>query len=47
MAEAMHKTAADISSGRLTTVDAATEAMAAREQAIPDNSPTTEPATQQ
>ena len=46
MADAMHKTAADISSGRLTTVDAATEAMAAREQAIPDFSPTTQPATQ-
>lgn len=46
MAQAMHKTAADISAGRLATADAATEAMAAREQAIPDISSTTEPATQ-
>jgi hypothetical protein len=46
MAQAMHKTAADISAGRLATADAATEAMSAREQAIPDISSTTEPATQ-
>ncbi len=44
MAEAMHKTAADINSGRLGTADAATEAMTVREQAIPDTA-ATQPAT--
>jgi hypothetical protein len=44
MAQAMRRTADDIATGRLTTAAAAAEAMAAREQAIPD-APTTQPAT--
>jgi hypothetical protein len=42
MATAIHRTADDISNGRLTTIGAAAEAIQAREQAIPD---TTEPTT--
>jgi hypothetical protein len=44
LAQAMRRTADDITAGRLTTPVAAAEAMAAREQAIPDV-PTTQPAT--
>ncbi|MGD0769978.1 MAG: hypothetical protein ABSB42_17470 [Tepidisphaeraceae bacterium] len=44
LAQAMRRTADDITAGRLTTPAAAAEAMAAREQAIPDV-PTTQPAT--
>ena len=46
MARAVRRTGEDIASGRLGTVEAASEAMAAREQAIPDTAatqPTTEP----
>jgi hypothetical protein len=45
MAQAMRRTADDVAAGRLTTPAAAAEAMAARQQAIPDV-PTTQPASQ-
>lgn len=45
MAQAIHRTASDVTTGRLTTASAATEAMLAREQAIPDTAPSTEPST--
>jgi hypothetical protein len=45
MAKAIERTSADVSSGRLSTISAAAEAMVAREQAIPDTAPTTESTT--
>jgi hypothetical protein len=47
MASAVHRTADDISTGRLTTIESVTEAIQARQQAIPDTTePTTQAATQ-
>jgi hypothetical protein len=46
MAVAIRRTGDDIASGKLATVEAATLAMQAREQAIPDSSDSTQPSTQ-
>jgi hypothetical protein len=46
LAQAIQRTADDITSGRLDTAQAAIEALHARQDGIPDNSPTTEPTTQ-
>jgi hypothetical protein len=46
MAQAIRRTADDVAAGRLATAAMAAEAMLARQQAIPDNPSTTEPATQ-
>jgi hypothetical protein len=45
MAQAVRRTGDDIAGGRLTTPEAAALAMQAREAAIPDSAPTTQPAT--
>jgi hypothetical protein len=45
MALAIRRTADDVASGRLATVEAASMAMQAREQTIPDSGPSTEPST--
>jgi hypothetical protein len=46
LAQAIQRTADDIGSGRLDTTQAAIEALRARQDGIPDNSPTTQPTTQ-
>ena len=46
MAKAIHRTADDISNGRLATAAAAAEAMQAREQTIGDSAADTQPSTQ-
>jgi len=46
MAQAIRRTGDDVASGRLATVEAASMAMQAREQTIPDSGPSTEPATE-
>jgi len=46
MAVAIRRTGDDIASGKLGTVEAATLAMQAREQAIPDSSDSTQPSTE-
>jgi hypothetical protein len=45
LAKAILRTGDDIASGRLGTVEAASMAMQAREQTIPDSDPSTEPST--
>jgi len=46
LAQALHRTAADINSGKLDSAGAAAEAIQAREQAIDQDAPATQPATQ-
>ena len=46
LAQAIRRTGDDITSGRLATVEAASMAMQARQQAIPDSTPSTGPSTQ-
>jgi hypothetical protein len=46
LAQAIQRTADDIGSGRLDTAQAAIEALRARQDGIPDNSPATQPTTQ-
>jgi hypothetical protein len=45
LAQAVRRTGDDVASGRLATVEAASMAMQAREQTIPDSAPSSEPST--
>jgi len=46
MAQAIGRTAADVADGRLTSTQAALEALLARQNAIPEDNATTGPSTQ-